>query len=93
LIEGNQAMGLPLPNYQQTLVAIHPAMLDTNEAARYIGAAETALTASRVSGRLYGAQAPAFVRQGRNYTRYTVVDLDKWIASLVKDAAIRDQGE
>ena len=56
-------------------------MLDTREAAEYIGMSESWLRQSRMNGHLEGrTPPPPFIRIGRAI-RYSPTDLDNWLQS------------
>lgn len=52
--------------------------LNTEQAARYTGLAQTTLEGLRCRG-----TGPRFIRYGRKAVRYLVVDLDSWMQALV----------
>ena len=60
---------------------IKNAVLNTEQAAKYICVAKAEVNQSRVTGNLSGLVPPPFIRIGRR-VRYRVVDLDEWLDKL-----------
>ena len=58
-------------------ITSHDQILTTKEAAPVVGCAAPSLKQSRVSGELFGVQAPAFIRMGRTI-RYKYSTLINW---------------
>jgi len=68
--------------------AAHPIegepLLTTRQAASVISTTEGALRMSRVRRRLFGREAPPWVRIGRA-VRYRRRDLDQWLANAIEE--------
>jgi hypothetical protein len=55
--------------------------LSNKEASTYLGCAPNSLKQSRVTGTLFGVQAPAFLKMGYNI-RYKLNTLEKWLSQF-----------
>lgn len=55
-------------------------LLNTDDAANYLGVASTTLRRSRWSGTLCGVIAPRFIKLGTKTVRYERDVLNKWLA-------------
>ena len=58
-------------------------LVSNKEASQYIGCAANSLKQSRVTGQLFGVQAPAFLKMGYNI-RYKLTTLDKWLSQFTE---------
>ena len=57
--------------------------LSNKEASTYLGCAPNTLKQSRVTGTLFGVQAPAFLKMGYNI-RYKLTTLDNWLSQFTE---------
>jgi hypothetical protein len=54
-------------------------LLTENEVSKVLSIPANTLRASRSTGRLWGVQAPAFLKFGNRTVRYRVTDVTKWL--------------
>lgn len=67
------------------MLALKKSVLPNKEAAVYIGCAPNSLKQSRVTGQLFGVQAPAFLKMGVS-VRYKIGTLDDWLDQFAEQS-------
>ena len=74
-----------------TVKELSPAVLNTAQAAKYIGLSKSELDRARISGELCGETPPKFFRVGKKAVRYRVEDLDSWLNSQKRYESLAQQ--
>ena len=77
-------------NYH-TVKELPPAVLNTAQAAKYIGFSKSELDRARISGELCGETPPKFFRVGKKAVRYRVEDLDNWLNNQKRYESLAQQ--
>lgn len=70
---------------------LEPAVLNTAQAAKYIGLSKSELDKARVSGELGGDTPPKFFRVGKKIVRYHIADLDDWLGEQQRFRSLAEQ--
>ena len=73
------SIGSGPPEQLVKILELEPVMLNTKDAARFIGGSHFALRQSRGTGKLFGVKAPAYVKFGTKLVRYNLQTLKDWL--------------